>query len=313
MKTHPLIPILIMMLITALGLLGWRVFYLQHDCQDTYRQQARRPQHATVIELPKRGDIFDRRSRVLAASNKIEQLFAEPRAFKDNDQILECSMQLQDVLGIPGPEICRLIQESRNPGFVRLYDGLTADQRQEILKARIPGIGIQSVWRRSYPMGAVTSHLIGFVGAEQKGFGGIEQKYDADLQGVAGSDILVVDVGRNPIRIDSQGSRAAQNGLSLVLTIDTVIQDIVRKSLRKKIEEYQAQYGLGIVMDPWTGEILAMVSLPDFDPMHFQEYVDEKNEPLKNRVLSDPYEPGSIFKPLPRPSRSMPGRSITTR
>lgn len=298
MKTHPLIPILIVLLVASFGLLGWRVYYLQHDCQEKYLQQAQRPQHATVIELPKRGDIFDRRSRVLAASSKVEQLFAEPRAFKNNDQILECSMQLQDILGVPGPDLCRLIQESRNPGFVRLFDTLTADQRQEILKARLPGIGIQAIWQRSYPMGAVTSHLIGFVGAEQKGFGGIEQKYDADLQGVAGSDVLVVDVGRNPIRIDSQESRAAQNGLSLVLTIDTVIQDIVRKSLQKKIREYEAEYGLGIVMDPWTGEILAMVSLPDYDPMNIQEYVDRKNDPLKNRVLADPYEPGSIFKPI---------------
>jgi cell division protein FtsI/penicillin-binding protein 2 len=128
-------------------------------------------------------------------------------------------------------------------------------------------------------MGAVTSHLIGFVGAEQKGFGGIEQKYDADLQGTAGSDVLVVDVGRNPIRMDSGESRAAQNGYSLVLTIDTVIQDIVRKALQKKIQEYEAEYGLGVVMDPWTGEILAMVSLPDYDPMNFSEYADRKNDP----------------------------------
>jgi cell division protein FtsI/penicillin-binding protein 2 len=298
MKTHPLIPVLITLLVAAFGLLGWRVYYLQHDCRDQYLQKARLPQHSTVIESPKRGDIFDRRSRVLAGSSKTEQLFAEPRAFKTNDQILECSMQLQDILGVPGPDICRLIQESRNPGFVRLYENLSADQRQEILKARLSGIGIQGIWQRSYPMGAVTSHLIGFVGAEQKGFGGIEQKYDADLQGTAGSDVLVVDVGRNPIRMDSGESRVVQNGYSLVLTIDTVIQDIVRKALQKQVKEYEAEYGLGVVMDPWTGEILAMVSLPDYDPMNFSEYADRKNDPLKNRVLADPYEPGSIFKPI---------------
>src|SRR5512139_2974172 len=98
MKTHPLIPILMTLLVVAFGLLGWRVYYLQHDCRDQYLQKARLPQHATVIESPKRGDIFDRRSRVLAGSSKVEQLFAEPKAFKNNDQILECSMQLQDIL-----------------------------------------------------------------------------------------------------------------------------------------------------------------------------------------------------------------------
>lgn len=263
-----------------------------------YLQQGQRAQHATVIEYPKRGDILDRRARVLAGSGKVEVVFAEPRAFKDNDHVMEVSQQLQDILGVPGPDLCARIQDSRNPGFARIVENINADQRQEILHARLNGIGIQGSWRRSYPMGSLTSHVIGFVGSDQKGLAGIEQRYESYLHGSAGSDVMVVDVLRRPIRMDSKESRAVQDGYSLVLTIDSVIQEIVRKALQKQIREYEAQYGLAIVMDPWTGEILALVSLPDFDPSEFSTAAEKKNEPLKNRTISDPYEPGSIFKPI---------------
>ena len=119
-------------------------------------------------------------------------------------------------------------------------------------------------------------------------------KYNAALAGKGGQETFVVDV------LQAAGGRSAgrlpvQNGDNVVLTLDVVIQQIVREALQKKIQEYQAESGIGLMMDPWTGAILAMVSLPDFDPKDFSKVSSNQ---LKNRILSDPFEPGSIFKPL---------------
>jgi cell division protein FtsI/penicillin-binding protein 2 len=282
-------------LLIGLTGLSARLFDLQFQEKQRYEQTSRLQRFAVVRQSPQRGLITDRRGRVLAASTLIYNVFAEPRRLRNAEQYKLTAEALQPLLDVPGYELSKQILQSRNPGFVRLDREIPEDRRQAVLNARIPGVGIEEAWKRHYPNGPLTAHAVGFIGADQEGLAGVEMKYDSVLKGQGGQETFVVDVLRRPLAADPEGRLPVQNGDNVVLTIDVVIQQIVREALHKKIQEYEAQSGIGLVMDPWTGAILAMVSLPDFDP---QEFSKASPDQLKNRILSDPFEPGSIFKPI---------------
>ncbi len=290
MKSRTIIFVL-SLAIGIFGLLGWRLFYLQYCRADYYRQSSRKQQHAIITQQPQRGIILDSRGRILAASNQVQTVFAEPRGIAD---VKEAAMKLQDILDFPGHEICRIIYESRNPGFAKIKTGITSVERDTIQNARIRGVGIQSNWQRYYPMGRLTSHITGFVGAEQSGLAGVELKYDGQLRGTPGRNIIVVDAQRQPIGMRPPND-IARDGSGLILTIDATIQQFARSALLKQYEAYRAESAVAIVMDPWTGAILALVCLPDFDPSNFGA---ESEQMFRNRAITDPFEPGSIFKPI---------------
>jgi stage V sporulation protein D (sporulation-specific penicillin-binding protein) len=282
-------------LITSMGLLGWRLYYLQVEKANFYIETSRRQQNLTIIQPAQRGSIFDSRGSVLAASNTTDEVFIEPRRLKNPDDIKETAMVLQDILHLPGPEICRMVYESKNPGYVKIQSGIDTAQRKAIFQSRIPGVGIQNQWIRYYPMGTLTSHVVGFLGADGRGLAGLEQKYGEILQGREGKEVYLVDVARRPIGYRPDLYTPPYHGQNLILTIDSTLQQYVRAALLKQMKEYDAESAIGILMDPKTGGVLAMVSLPDFDPERFNT---EKPEQLKNRILTDPYEPGSIIKPI---------------
>lgn len=291
MRTRLTIIIFLTLLIVIFGLLAWRLFYVQFYLADDLGQNSERQQHAVITQKPQRGVIVDSRGRILAASNRIDTVFAEPRAI---DDIRETANQLQQILDFPGHRICKIIDESKNPGYVRIKTRITPKQRDMIKKARIPGIGIHADWHRFYPTGPLTCHILGFIGFEQNGLAGIELKYDSQLRGSQGRNTLFVDASRKPIGFSVPGS-FVNDGLGLVLTIDTAIQQFARTALMKQYKAYNAESAVAVVMDPATGAILAMLSLPDFDPDNISVLTERT---LKNRVVTDPFEPGSIFKPI---------------
>jgi len=291
MKSKAIIITILTLLTVVFGLLGWKLFCLQYYHVDDYRAGSKKQQHAFITQKPQRGIIVDGRGRILAASNKIETVFAEPRAIAD---VKEVAMRLQQILDFPGDEICRIIYESKNPGFADIKTGITATEREAIRKAKIRGIGIQSNWQRYYPMAQLTSHTIGFVGTDQTGLAGIELKYDGQLRGTEGRNVIFVDALRQPIGM-KESDTIVKDGFGLILTLDATIQQFARDALSKQYRAYRAESAVAIVMDPWTGAILAMVSLPDFDPGNFST---AHAQTLRNRVLTDPFEPGSVFKPI---------------
>ncbi|MHC4907029.1 MAG: peptidoglycan D,D-transpeptidase FtsI family protein [Planctomycetota bacterium] len=284
------------MIVLAFGALFWRVFDLKYNDRDAFQERSQRQLSAFGVETPRRGQILDSQGRVLAASIKTYNAFVEPRVLNEYpDQILVTASTLQDILEIPGPEICRMIAESKNPGFVKIKSEISDDQRQLLQAARLRGLGIDPNWDRLYPAGNLTGHLLGFVGADDTGLSGLELRYDNILAGKQGKHFFVVDVGRDPIGAQTTKGNDAEDGLNLVLTVDSVIQRFVHEALQQKMEEYEAESAVAVVMDPWTGGIMAMVSLPDYDPAAFSTTPQDK---MRNRALTDPFEPGSIFKPL---------------
>lgn len=294
MKTRGIILIILAGLVGVFGLLGWRLFYLQHSRIEYYRDSSNRQQYAVVSITPRRGQILDRQGRVLAASNRVKTVFVEPRAIASIDDVKEIASGLQPIVNIPGNKICGMILDSRNPGFAPILTGVTPAQSKAIADAGLVGVGIQSNWQRYYPMGPLTSHIVGLAGVDQSGLEGIELKYDSKLTPSKGRNVFFVDALRRPIGMKDSDSAGA-DGSNLVLTIDSTIQQFVREALLKQFKAYQAESATAIVMDPWTGAILAMVSLPDYDPDDCSK-TDPEN--MRNRAVSDTFEPGSIFKPI---------------
>jgi cell division protein FtsI (penicillin-binding protein 3) len=284
---------LALLFVVAAGLaaVGVRCFYLQYFEADYYEGISVKAQKSNFLERPRRGAILDCRGKILAASYEVDTVFAEPNAIGD---LKKTAKDLSAIIGIGPVEISKLILTGRNPGYAPiLIDAkLTDEQRKQLLK--IDGIGIESGWKRYYPLGPAAAHAVGFVGTDQEGLAGLELKYNKQLSGFAGRSTFFSDAARRPVRLGRFES-FAQDGSDIITTIDATIQEFTYSALLKQFKAFQAESAVALVMDPCNGEVLSMVSLPDFDPTNLKD-ADAKS--LGNHILSDPYEPGSIFKPM---------------
>ena len=280
---------LLLLLIVGFTALAVRCFYLQCFKDGHYIGVCTKQQQGRITQKPQRGVILDCRGRVLAASNKIQTVFAEPRAVNDPEST---SAELAAILDMSTEEICKLITESKNPGFARIKVGVEAKQCDAA--GRIYGIGIESDWQRHYPMGRLASHIVGFTSADNRGLGGIELQYDKELSGLAGQDVFFADVFHRPIRLKAQ-ENILSDGAGVILTVDATIQQFTRAELIKQYENVECESAVAIVAEPASGAILAMVSLPDFAA---GEAGSAEPNNLRNRAISDQFEPGSLLKPI---------------
>ncbi len=287
------IVVLMSLLVLAFFALGGRCFYLQYSRGDYFAGKCMDQQLAYVPLEPQRGAILDCRGRVLAASNQFRTVFAEPRAIQEPRDV---SNRLAEALNMPAHEICKTIMESHNKGYVPIKVGASASECEAVRP--IQGIGIQYSWQRYYPTGPLASHVVGFTSVDNRGLAGVEFGYDRELQGQGATNTFFVDVRRRPISFCLQGEKDNSlpvNGAGILLTLDATIQQFAREELMSQFKAYQAEGAVSIVVDVKTGEILAMVSLPDFDPADARRTDPER---FYNRVLTDQYEPGSIIKPV---------------
>ena len=288
------IVVLIAVVVAAFLGLGGRCYYLQYAKADHYAQLSLRQQCSYLPLEPQRGAVLDCRGRVLAASNQIRTIFAEPRVIEDPK---ETATMLAPILDMGAHEICKMIYESRNPGYVALK--VDAETGQCAMARSIQGIGVESAWRRHYPTGRLASHVVGFTSRDNRGLGGIEHGFDDELGGEGARHAFFVDVHRRPLSFcvaEGTGDNAAPiNGKAIILTLDATIQQFTREALLSRYKEFEAEAAVAMVADPHTGAILAMVSLPDFDPADIGH---ANPDHFLNRALTDQYEPGSIIKPI---------------
>jgi cell division protein FtsI/penicillin-binding protein 2 len=291
---------LLLLLIGAFLALAGRCFYLQHFKAASYISACLKQQQSYYPQKPQRGVILDCRGRVFAASNRIETIFAEPRAIKDPRSV---SNKLAPLINMGGHDICKLIMESKNPGFARIK--VDADVQECDAAGKINGIGVQYDWLRYYPMERLAAHVVGFTSTDNRGLGGIEFQYDEELRGSPGRDIFLADVHRRPIRPSPAALACARpgsampqlafDGCGIILTLDAAVQQFAQAELMKQYKSYQAESAIAIVAEPTTGAVLAMVSLPDFEPKGAR--CADPNV-LRNRAITDQFEPGSILKPI---------------
>jgi cell division protein FtsI/penicillin-binding protein 2 len=286
----------VILLFTCLALvflaLAGRCFYLQFAKVEYYRNASIRQLQKWATESPQRGPILDCHGRVLAASNQTQTIFAEPRRINRPEVV---ATALAPVLNIGAREIYEMIIQSGNPGFARLKDR-AEDEQCDAARSIDGGIGVQVEWQRCYPMGSLTGHVTGYTSTDGRGLDGIELLYDEKLRGCQGCNIFFADKSRRTVRPKEIRS-CVTDGCSVVLTIDSAIQEFARTELLKQYEEYQAESAVAIVAEPKSGAILAMVSLPDFDPDPMYRGSCDPNN-LRNRAITDQFEPGSMIKPL---------------
>ncbi|MEN6387211.1 MAG: penicillin-binding protein 2 [Phycisphaerales bacterium] len=282
----------ILLSMVGLGFIGVaaRCFYLQNYQKEYYQQISFKAQKSNFTQQPKRGAILDCRGRILAASYVTDVIFAEPRTV----EIKQAAKVISEITSVSSNEITKAILTSRNEGYAPVVSDIKLNEEDRKLISEIDGVGIESKWKRYYPLGRVAAHVVGFTGTDGKGLAGLELGYDEVLKGIPGGGSFYSDSARRPVKLNSFAG-FAQDGCDVVLTIDSTIQEITRTALQKKVIEYQAHSGVAMVIDPCSGGILSYVSLPDFDPSNLK---GANKDNFANHILCDPFEPGSIIKPV---------------
>jgi len=273
----------------SLILLG-RITYWQVVRRQELLELAELEHYQTRVIPPQRGAILDRTGSLLATDIFQYEIFATPRDVSNPRWTAE---QLAPLLERPPETLWTLLD--RKDLSVTLAKQIPLNVGEKIASRGLPGVGAIPLPQRIYPEKELACHLLGFVGAEGDGFYGLEEYYEDILQGEPGSRGGERDPSGLQM-IAGYGSYVpAQEGPTLILTLDRTIQGLVEEDLEKAIEEYGAQGGTIIVMDPWTGAILAMASYPRYDPNRFYETPQEL---FVNPAISEVHEPGSIFKPV---------------
>jgi len=279
------------LLISVMGLwgtvIGARLYFLQVVRSADLREQADKQQQQVLEITSPRGIIYDRNGSELAASIQVKSVFAVPKEVRDPGATAK---SLATLTGLPASEIrARLTADKR---FVWIKRKVTTSEASAIEQAGLAGIHFEDESQRSYPNDELAAHVLGYVGVDEQGFGGLEGKYEGIIRGEPGKVIYLSDARGNSY---NQIEQPAQPGASLVTTIDKNIQHFVEEGVRDAEERTHAKGIYIVVMDPNTGEILAMANYPTYNPNNYRKYDPQF---LKNGTIDHTYEPGSTFKIL---------------
>jgi cell division protein FtsI (penicillin-binding protein 3) len=266
-----------------------RLVYLQVIDKADLVKRAARQQMQTIPLTGKRGDIVDRRGRVLATSVDADTIYAVPSAIEDEAAtVAKLCGALGDCTKSERQDLVERLKRQRNFAYIRRQ--VLPEEAARVKALGLDGVEFEKESRRYYPNKELASHLLGFVGLDNKGLGGIESAYDSQIRGKEGKILVHVDSRRHAF---SRFERPPTTGSTIELTIDEYLQHIAERELHAGVVENRALSGTAIIMDPHTGEILAMANEPTFNP---NEYRDFSESDRRNRAVQDLYEPGSTFK-----------------
>lgn len=262
-----------------------RLAYLQLVRHSDYLARAQRQQQRTIEITPKRGVIYDRNMRTLAMSIPVKSAFAVPAEIADEPLAIRL---LAGVLNLPPEVLAARLESSRS--FVWIARKLSPEKYEALEALNLKGIYFQDENQRFYPKRDLAAHVLGFVDPDEKGLAGIEYQLDSQIRSKAEKIIVMADARQ---RWFDGGEARRERGANVVLTIDEKIQYIAQRELASAMAKTRALAGSAIVMDPNTGEILAMANWPRFNPNNASEAPAEWR---MNRAVSALYEPGSTFK-----------------
>jgi cell division protein FtsI/penicillin-binding protein 2 len=282
-------------LVWLLAICG-RLFWLQIVRHKEFVERAQKQQQRTFEVAPRRGVLYDRNLRELAMTVQVDSIYAVPTEIDDNQVAAHALAALvhtnpEDAQTAEEQIVARL-NKGKDFAWVarRVTPDVAARVRELIGSQGIKGIYFQKEFERFYPDNNIAAQVLGYVGVDDNGLGGLEQKYDGQLHGVAGRMYTAMDARR---RIMGSSEAEPQPGQNLVLTIDENIQFLAERALDHAMERTQAANGTVVVQDVHTGQILALAIRPTFNPNKFRH---AKPELLRNHAVSDVYEPGSTFK-----------------
>jgi len=244
--------------------------------------------------LAPRGQIRDRNG-VAMAGDRVRYIIRASPPYIAPEEIDDLAERLAPILERPAADIADLLRSDLE-GKVLERDA-TEEQVQAVLALGERGLYVVDSWQRAYPQGELTAYVVGFVGEDGVGYYGLEGFYDRSLRPTEVERRMEADaVSDVPIPLEEGDVLASIPGEDLETTIDLAVQTVAAEELARGLEEFGAERGIVIVMDPRTGAVLAMVVLPSYDPQRYFEYAGEEREVLANPAISLQYEPGSVFK-----------------
>jgi cell division protein FtsI (penicillin-binding protein 3) len=277
-------------------LIAARLFWLQVVHHGEFLERAKQQQQRTFDVAPRRGVLYDRNLRELAMTVQVDSIFAVPSEIADK---LAAAHALAEIVQID-PEDAQTAEEQiaahleAGHSFAWVARRVTTETSarvKDLIKAQnLKGIYFQKEFQRFYPDNEIAAQVLGYVGMDDKGLGGLEQKFEPQLHGVPGRMYTALDARRHVL---GSSEREPQAGRNLVLTIDENIQFMAERSLDHAMQSTQAASGTVVVQDVHTGQILALAIRPTFNPNLFRRATPEL---LRNHAVSDVYEPGSVFK-----------------
>jgi len=278
------------------GLVVWfialavRAIYLQ-GLHNNFLQAKGESRYSRVLSLSAtRGMIVDRNNEPLAISTPVESVAASPA---DTEISAAQGAKLARLLEIDVQELRRKLADTKRE-FVYLKRQLPPEQAEKIVELNIPGIFLQREYRRYYPAGEVTAHLIGFTDVDDKGQEALELAFEPELTGKSGSRRVIKD-RRGHIIEDVESIRKPQDGARIALSIDARIQYLAYRELKQAVAEQRAKAGGIVVLDAKSGEVLAMANVPSYNPNN-RGKLDPRR--TRNRAVTDLFEPGSTLKPF---------------
>jgi cell division protein FtsI (penicillin-binding protein 3) len=267
-----------------------RLVYLQVFQHAEMIARANRQQLREIKPAAKRGEIVDRNGRVLAYSVDGESIAADPSEIENPADV---ARQVCDVLANCGALDREQMERKlrKNGQFVYLWRTASPEDARRVRALNLPGVIFYKESRRYYPNKQLAAHVLGYVGTDNIGLAGLENTYDARIRGREGRVLVQKDARQHAVLMREE--RPPTSGDGIELTIDQYLQHIAERELREGVEANHAAGGTAIIMDPHSGEILAMANWPTFNPNAFQRADDNAR---RNRAIQDQYEPGSTFK-----------------
>jgi cell division protein FtsI (penicillin-binding protein 3) len=276
----------VLVLLGFVALLG-RSLYLQSFHKRFLQEKGDARYNRTLVLPSQRGKITDRYGELLAISSPVESVWANPSDVKiDANQ----TKKIAGLLGLKIDVVSKKLAKSERE-FVYLKRRISPELAAEVMKLGVPGVYLQREYKRYYPAGEVTAHLVGFTGIDDQGQEGFELTMNKTLSGKSGSRKVIKDRAGHIIE-DLEAVKVPQDGHDVVLSIDRRIQYLAHRELAKAVDKYKAKAGAAIVLDAKTGEVLAMANVPTYNP----------NNPVniqgksRNRAITDVFEPGSTMK-----------------
>lgn len=312
--------VIMMIVFVCIAALCLRLGWIQIVRSSEYSEKAIEQQTSDTPIEAERGTIYDTHGNELAVSATCYTIWARPTDVKSgktekekNESVEKTVNVLAETTGLEEDEVRELVTLEQS--IVKIKKGIDKDAADKIRKASLSGIEIAEDTQRSYPLGAFAAHTLGSVTDDNVGLSGLELQYNTYLSGVSGRWINYTDTGGNRLSYGKEKYYQAEDGCSIVTTLDQAIQHYTEKALERVMKKTSADRVMAIVMDPKTGDILAMAQNPDFDlndpktptskseqekleNMSDSEKVEYWNKMWRNSLISDVYEPGSTFKLL---------------
>lgn len=285
--------LLALAMVLLAGRLAWWVRTDPNNALARERTQQRR----VIPQSGKPGSILARshsRYVLLTGSKQVPSCYVDPGLI-DEKYIANVSLRVGEALGINPLDSQEIIVSRRGRRFAYLKRGITPREVEAVSKLRLASVGITHEWRRYYPCGRLASSVVGFRYNDGKPGGGLESSLQRYLQPEDGRRVVFSDAARRPILLDSVDSIPPRDGYNVMLCLDAVIQGYLQEAVGEAVEKFGAKWGVGVAVDPFSGEVFAMCTMPTFDPAKFNDVPASQRT---NRVICTPYEPGSVMKPI---------------